>query len=65
MFIRLPYYWGLTALRSPSIKPIVISKRGKERRVLKAFKALRELPKSSMALVEELNMVKAKNLINF
>jgi hypothetical protein len=56
-----------TALRSPSIKPIVISKRGsgKERRLLKAFNAFRELAKSSMALVEELNMIKAENLINF
>jgi len=36
---------------------------GKERRPLKAFKALRELAKSSMALVEEFNMVKAENLI--
>jgi hypothetical protein len=57
----------LTALRSPSIKPTVISKRGsgKERRPLKAFKALRELAKSSMALVEGLNMVEAENFINF
>jgi len=36
---------------------------GKEIRPLKAFKALRELAKSSMALVEGLNMVKAENLI--